>query len=198
MSKLEGSRTLTNLMKAFAGESQARTRYTYFASVARKEGFNQMETIFLETADNEKEHAKIYYKHIVNGLGGATENVPIEITATYPVVYGSTRENLVAAAAGEREEWSDIYKNFGEIADQEGFKDIAASFRMVSEVEKRHEARYLKLAANIENDRVFKKAEKTQWKCENCGYVHEGSGAPEICPACKHPKAYFELLSENY
>jgi len=198
MAKLEGSKTLTNLMKAFAGESQARTRYTYFASIARKEGYNQMEAIFLETADNEKEHAKVYYKHIVNGLGGATQNIPIEITATYPVVYGNTRENLLAAAAGEREEWSDIYKNFGEIADQEGFKDIAASFRMIAEVEKRHEARYLKLAENIENEQVFRKAEKTLWKCQNCGYVSEGMAAPEICPACKHPKAYFEVFCANY
>lgn len=198
MSRLEGTKTLNNLMKAFAGESQARNRYTYFASIARKEGMNQIEAIFLETADNEKEHAKLFYRAIVGGLGGVREATPIEITASYPVAYGNTRENLIAAAAGEHEEWSDLYHSFGDIAEQEGLADIASTFREVSEVEMRHEARYLKLAANIANDQVFKKPEPTLWKCGNCGYVHEGTDAPDICPACKHAKAYFELFCENY
>ena len=198
MSRLEGTKTLHNLMKAFAGESQARNRYTYFASIARKEGMNQIEAIFLETADNEKEHAKLFYRAIVGGLGGVREATPIEITASYPVVYGNTRENLIAAAAGEHEEWSDLYKTFGNIAEQEGLADIASTFREVSEVESRHENRYLKLAANIANGQVFKKPEPVLWKCSNCGYVHEGTDAPDVCPACKHAKAYFELFCENY
>jgi rubrerythrin len=198
MSSLAGTKTLVNLMKAFAGESQARNRYTYFASIAKKEGFNQIEAIFLETAENEKEHAKVYYKAIVNGMGGANEAIPIEITATYPVAYGSTFENLIAAAAGEHEEWSDIYKNFADIAEQEGFKDVAASFRMISRVENHHEDRYLKLAENIKLGEVFSKEASTAWKCENCGYIHTGKDAPELCPACKHPQAYFEVLCDNF
>jgi rubrerythrin len=195
---MSGTKTLTNLMKAFAGESQARNRYTYFASVARKEGLNQMEAIFLETADNEKEHAKLFYKAIVAGMGGAQEAIPVEITAIYPVAYGNTRENLIAAAAGEREEWSDLYQSFATDAEADGFRDVAATFRKVAEVEKRHEARYLKLADNLAQDLVFRKNEPVEWICANCGYVHEGAAAPEICPACKHPKAYFELFCENY
>lgn len=198
MSSLKGTKTLTNLMKAFAGESQARNRYTYFASVAKKEGYNQIQAIFLETADNEKEHAKVFYKHIDKGLGGTNEAVPIEITAQYPVAYGNTRENLIAAAAGEHEEWSDLYKNFADIAEAEGFKDIATSFRMISRVEKHHEERYLKLADNVAKGEVFKKAEKVLWKCNNCGYVHEGTIAPDICPACQHPQAHFEILCDNF
>ncbi len=198
MTTLAGTKTLTNLMKAFAGESQARNRYTYFASIAKKEGYNQIEAIFTETADNEKEHAKVFYKAIVNGMGGANEAIPIEITATYPVAYGNTCENLIAAAAGEHEEWTDLYKNFAEIAEQEGFKDIAVSFRMIARVENHHESRYLKLAENIRNGQVFCKPIKTVWICGNCGYVHEGADAPELCPACKHPQAYFELLCDNF
>ncbi|HAL74808.1 MAG TPA: rubrerythrin family protein [Clostridiales bacterium] len=198
MSNLKGSKTLNNLMKAFAGESQARNRYTYYASVAKKEGFNQISDIFLTTAENEKEHAKVFFKHIDSGLGGTHEGVPIEITATYPVAYGSTYENLIAAAAGEREEWSQIYQNFAETAEQEGFRDVAASFRMIAKVEAHHEARYLKLAENVKKDQVFSKPTATAWICGNCGYVHEGMSAPEICPACKHPKAYFELLCDNF
>lgn len=198
MAKLENTKTLTNLMKAFAGESQARNRYTYFASVAKKEDYKQIEAFFIETAENEKEHAKLFYKYIAAGLDGSNEGIPIEITAAYPVAYGNTRENLLAAAAGEREEWSDLYQDFAETAAREGFKDIAGTFRKVAEVEKRHEARYLKLADNIAQDRVFKKETPVLWKCANCGYIHEGSEAPEICPACKHPKAYFEVFCENY
>ena len=197
MAKLEGTKTLENLMKAFAGESQARNRYTYFASVANKEGFKQIEAIFQETADNEKEHAKVFYKHVVAGLGAETA-VPIEITASYPAGLGNTHQNLLSAAAGEHEEWTELYNAFADVADAEGFKEIAFSFRKISEVEKEHEARYLKLADNIARDRVFNKDESTFWKCRNCGYIFEGPSAPASCPACKHPKDYFEIQSQNY
>jgi rubrerythrin len=198
MPNLAGTKTMTNLMKSFAGESQARNRYTYFASIARKDDYRQIEAFFTETAENEKEHAKLFYKFLAAGLEGSNVAIPIEITAAYPVAYGNTRENLIAAAAGEREEWTDLYQNFADTAAQEGFKEIAATYRKIAEVEKRHEARYLKLADNIANDRVFKKDEPVSWKCDNCGYIHEGKDAPEICPACKHPKAYFEVFCENY
>lgn len=198
MARLTGTETLKNLMKAFAGESQARNRYTYFASVAKKEGYNQIAALFLETADNEKEHAKVFYKHIDKGLDGTNEAVPIEITAAYPVAYGTTHDNLIAAAAGEHEEWADLYAEFADVAQKEGFKDIATSFRMIARVEKHHEERYLKLAANVKNGEVFKKNEKVLWKCNNCGYIHEGSVAPDICPACQHPQAHFELLCDNF
>jgi len=198
MGKLDGTKTLTNLMKAFAGESQARNRYTYFASIAKKEGYKQIEAFFLETAENEKEHAKLFYKFVAAGLDNSNVAIPIEITAAYPVAYGNTHDNLIAAAAGEHEEWSDLYIAFADTAAEEGFKDVAAKFRKVAEVEQRHEARYLKLAANIAGGTVFKKEESVLWICKNCGYVHEGKEAPEICPACKHPKEYFELFCENY
>ncbi|HBP39153.1 MAG TPA: rubrerythrin family protein [Clostridiales bacterium] len=198
MTSLAGTKTLTNLMKAFAGESQARNRYTYFASIARKEGFNQIESIFTETANNEKEHAKVFYKHVDSGLGGTREGVPVEITAVYPVAYGGTRDNLLAAAAGELEEWSDLYQDFAKTAEHEGFRDIANSFRMIAKVEKHHESRYRKLAENIQTNQVFCKPAATAWICGNCGYVHEGASAPDICPACRHPQAYFELLHDNF
>jgi rubrerythrin len=197
MSRLKGSNTVKNLMKAFAGESQARNRYTYYASIARKEGYNQIEAIFLETAENEKEHASLFYKAIVTGLG-ANIAVPIEFTAAYPVAMGTTQENLTAAAAGEHEEWSDLYLSFAKEADAEGFQEISLTFRMVAEVEKRHEARYLKLADNISNDRVFARSEPVLWKCRNCGFIMDASSAPDLCPACKHPKAYFEMYCEPY
>jgi rubrerythrin len=198
MSSLAGTKTLSNLMKAFAGESQARNRYTYFASIARKEGFNQIEAIFQTTADNEKEHAKLFYKALANGLGGANEAVPVAVDAIYPVAYGDTCQNLIAAAGGEHEEWSDLYPSFAKVAEEEGFKDIAATFRLVAKVEQHHEARYRKLADNIKNGQVFNKPTSVAWICQNCGYVYEGKDAPEICPACKHPKAYFELLGDNF
>ncbi len=198
MSSLKGTQTLTNLMKAFAGESQARNRYSYFASIAKKEGYKQIEKIFIETADNEKEHAKVFYKHLNAGLGGTAQAVPVDITATYPVAYGTTYDNLIAAAQGEREEWSDLYKSFADTAEQEGFHDVATSFRMIAKVESHHESRYVKLAENIKTDQVFSKPEKTQWICGNCGYIHEGLSAPDLCPACQHPKAYFELLCDNF
>lgn len=196
MGRLEGTQTLLNLMKAFAGESQARNRYTFFASIANKEGFRQIESIFTETADNEKEHAKLFYRAMIDGV----KELPaaIEITGTFPIEQRTTYENLLAAAAGEREEWSDLYLNWGRVAAEEGFDDIASIFEEVAEVEERHEDRYVKLARNLKEDRVFKREEKVLWKCRNCGYVHEGEEAPEICPCCKHPRAHFELFVENY
>ncbi len=193
---LNGTKTLENLMKAFAGESQARNRYDFFAKIAKKEGFVQISNFFTETALNEHEHAKVFYKHIVEKV----ENLPatIHVDADYPVEYRSTYENLKAAAAGENEEWTELYPKFADVAEEEGFKDIANSFRQITKVEREHEKRYLKLADNVANDKVFKKDEKVFWKCTNCGYILEAIAAPEICPACKHPKAYFELLAENY
>ncbi len=191
---LKGSETEKNLLKAFAGESQARNRYTYFASVAKKEGYEQISAIFTETADNEKEHAKIFFKHLEK-----SEGTPVEITASYPAgKIGTTKENLLAAANGEKEEWSALYPDFEKVARKEGFKEIAESFKEIGKVEEHHEKRYRKLLKNIEEGKVFKKDKVVKWKCRNCGYVHEGKEAPEICLACKHPQAYYELLEENY
>jgi len=193
MAKLKGSETEKNLLKAFAGESQARNRYTYFASVAKKAGFEQISAIFEETAENEKEHAKVFFKYL--------EGSDVEITATYPAgKIGNTEENLLAAAEGEKLEHGQIYPSFEKKAREEGFKDIANSFKEIGEVEEQHEKRYRKLLVNIEKGEVFKKsiALDTKWKCRNCGYVHEGPEAPEICPACKHPQSYYEVLAENY
>jgi len=197
MKSLKGTKTAENLLKAFSGESQARNRYTFYASVADKEGFKQIKNIFIETADNEKEHAKRFYKFLLEGLQGELPAM-IEINASYPVAQGTTIENLKAAAAGENEEWSDLYPEFAKVAQEEGFPEVAAVFRLIASVEKHHEERYKKLAENIENDAVFKKSEKIKWKCGNCGYIHEGTEAPEKCPACAHPKAYFEVLVEAY
>lgn len=197
MKSLKGTKTAENLLKAFAGESQARNRYTFYASVADKEGYKQIRNIFNETADHEKEHGKRFYKHLLAGLA---DELPakIMITADYPVAQGNTLDNLKAAAAGEHEEWSDLYPVFADIADEEGFPEIARTFRMVCVSEKMHEERYKKLAVNIENGKVFVKDGKVMWKCSNCGYIHEGTEAPEKCPACAHPKAYFELFVEAY
>jgi rubrerythrin len=195
MMEFKNSETLKNLMKAFAGESQARMRYTYYASAARKEGYVQISNIFTETADNEKEHAKRFYKHILENMD--TPAV-IPVNADYPVALGKTVDNLKAAAAGENEEWTDLYPKFADIAEEEGFNKIAIQFRKIAEVEKHHEERYKKLAENIETEQVFKKTEKILWKCNNCGYIFDGNSAPEICPACNHPKSYFEVLAENY
>ncbi|HAA84930.1 MAG TPA: rubrerythrin family protein [Kosmotogaceae bacterium] len=194
--KLNGTRTLGNLMKAFAGESQARNRYTFFASIAKKEGYEQIAALFIETADNEKEHAKVFYKHIIENV----DDLPlmVNVNADYPVELRTTLENLKAAAAGENEEWTQLYPQFADIAEEEGFREVAESFRQIAKVEKKHEIRYLKLAENVEKDQVFMKPERTVWKCRNCGYIVEGSEAPETCPACKHPRSHFELLSENY
>jgi rubrerythrin len=192
MSKsIKGSKTEQNLLKAFAGESQARNRYTYFSSVAKKAGFEQIANIFTETAENEKEHAKVFFKHLEGG--------DVEITATYPAgVISDTRANLEEAAAGENMEWTTLYANFAKIAKDEGFLDVARSFEQVSKVEKFHEARYRKLIDNIGKSEVFKKKASVKWHCTNCGYVIDGVEAPKECPACKHPQAYFEVLAENY
>ena len=192
---LKGSKTAENLMKSFAGECQARTRYTYYSSIAKKEGYVQIANIFMETAEQEKEHAKRFFKFLKDELNGEA----IEITAGYPVaLYNETLKNLEAAAAGEHEEWSTDYPEFARIAREEGFLDVAVAFERIAEVEKRHEMRYNKLAKNIEDGTVFKKDEPVLWKCNNCGYIYEGEEAPEVCPACLHPKGYFEVFIENY
>lgn len=191
MPSIKGTRTEQNLLKAFAGESQARMRYNYFASAAKKEGFEQISAMFTETADNEKEHAKVFFKHLEGG--------PVEITATYPAGrIGTTAENLLAAAEGEKEEWSELYPNFATVADEEGFPAVATSFREIAEVESYHERRYRKLLENVENRWVFARETLVRWKCRNCGYVHEGPSAPDLCPACLHPQAYYELWVEAY
>ena len=191
MASLKGTKTEKNLLRAFAGESQARNRYTYFAAVARKEGYRQIEALFLETAENEKAHAKRFFKFI--------ESEQVEITATYPAgKIGTTLENLQAAARDENEEWVHLYPTFAEVAKKEGFDAVAEAFSMIATVEKEHEARYRKLAENIEKGLVFKTGKVVCWKCRNCGYVHEGIEAPDMCPACLHPKAHFEIKAENY
>jgi rubrerythrin len=192
MSKsVKGTQTEKNLLKAFAGESQARNRYTFFASVARKEGYEQIANFFAETAGNEKEHAEIFFKYLEGG--------DVEITASYPGgIIRDTKANLEAAADGEKLEWSDIYADFEKTAVREGFADIATSFKEIAEVEEFHEKRYRKLAKNIADGEVFKKKTTVKWHCTNCGYVHEGVEAPGVCPACKHGRAYYELLAENY
>jgi rubrerythrin len=184
-------KTEKNLLKAFAGESQARNRYTYFASVARKEGFEQIAAIFEETAENEKEHAKVFFKYLKGG--------DLVIEASYPAgKIGTTAENLLAAAEGEKMEWGTIYPDFEKTAREEGFNEIADSFKEIAEVEEQHEKRYRKLLENLKNQTVFKKGQVVKWKCRNCGYVHEGTEAPEVCPACKHPQSFYELMCENY
>lgn len=192
MASLKGTKTEKNLLKAFAGESQARNRYTYFAGVAKKEGYNQIAAIFTETAENEKEHAKRFFKFLESGEA-------LEITAMYPAgKIGTTVENLIAAANGENEEWTELYPEFAKIAKEEGFADVSAAFTLIAKVEKEHEERYRKLAANIEKGEVFKKGTAVKWKCDNCGYVHEAAEAPGMCPACLHPQAYFEIKESNY
>jgi len=194
MGELKGSETEKNLLKAFAGESQARNRYTYFASVAKKAGFEQISAIFLETAENEKEHAKIFFQYLEKSGGTG-----LEIQSSYPAgKIGTTKENLLAAAEGEKEEWGSLYPGFEKTAKKEGFTEIATSFKEIAEVEEQHEKRYRKLLGNIKKNEVFKKTKKVKWKCRNCGYVHEGPEAPETCPACKHPQSYYEVLAENY
>jgi len=180
MKELKGTKTEQNLMTAFAGEAQARTKYTYYASQAKKEGYEQLSAIFMETAENEKEHAKLWFKAL---HGGAI---------------GTTAENLKDAAAGENYEWTDMYKRFAEDARAEGFTELAAAFEMVGRVEKEHEERYLKLLKNLEEGKVFLKDGTVAWKCRNCGHIHIGASAPSVCPVCKHPQAYFEVRAENY
>jgi rubrerythrin len=197
MGNLRGTKTLENLMKSFAGESQARMRYNYFASVAGKEGYKQIQNIFMETADNEKEHAKVFMKLALEHLDGENP-APVEINATYPFAFGDTIANLKSAAAGEHEEADIDYPAFAQTSKEEGFDDIAERFLLIAMVEKHHEERYLKLLENIENGSVFKKDGKVFWKCLNCGYVHEGDKAPNICPACVHPQAHFQLLDDCF
>jgi rubrerythrin len=188
---IKGTKTEKNLLASFAGESQARNRYTYFASVAKKEGYEQISAIFSDTADNEKEHAKRFFKLLEGG--------ELKIEASYPAgVIGSTAQNLEEAANGEKLEWTVLYKEAADIADQEGFSDVATQFREIAEVEAEHEKRYRKLLANVKEGKVFKKDKPVKWRCRNCGYVHEGPVAPDKCPACAHPQAYYEVLCENY
>jgi rubrerythrin len=188
---IKGTKTEQNLLKAFAGESQARNRYTYFASAARKEGYEQIANIFAETAENEKEHAKVFFNHLEGG--------DVEITATYPAgKIRDTKSNLEAAAAGENLEWTTLYADFAKTARDEGFPQVGISFEQISKVERFHESRYRKLINNIADAAVFKKKNAVKWHCANCGYIHEGPEAPKECPACKHPQAFFEVLAENY
>lgn len=197
MKSLRGTKTLENLMKSFAGEAQARLRYTYFASVAGKEGYKQIQNIFMETAENEKEHAKVFMKLALSYLDGENP-APVDINATYPFAYGDTIANLKSAASGEHEESEVDYPAFAKTAKEEGFDDIAERFLLIAQVEKHHEERFLKLLDNIEKGKVFKKDEKVLWKCLNCGYVHEGDSAPDVCPACEHAQGYFQLLDDCF
>ncbi|MGB2629782.1 MAG: rubrerythrin family protein [Candidatus Omnitrophota bacterium] len=191
MKSVKGTRTEKNLLVAFAGESQARNRYTYFAGAAKKAGHEQIAAIFLETAENEKEHAKRFFKYLEGG--------EVEISASYPAgVIGDTAQNLEHAADGEKLEWTTLYKDFGNVARKEGFDEIADTFKEIAEVEEVHETRYRKLLKNVKEGTVFRKDKAVKWRCRNCGYVHEGQEAPEKCPACLHPQAYYELFSEPY
>ncbi|UCD13078.1 MAG: rubrerythrin family protein [Thermoplasmatales archaeon] len=191
MKSLKGTQTEKNLLAAFAGESQARNRYSFFASKAKKEGYEQISAIFLETADNEKEHAEVFFKHLQGGM--------VEITAEYPAgIIGTTTENLLEAADGEKMEWGTLYPSFASTAEKEGFPEVTQSFREIGKVESHHEKRYRKLLENVEKKRVFKSDRIVKWKCRNCGYVFEGKEPPKKCPACKHPQSYYEILVENY
>jgi len=191
MNSLKGTKTEQNLLKAFAGESQARMRYNYFAKQAKKEGLEQIVGIFEETAENEKEHAKRFFKFLEGGM--------VEITASYPAgKIGTTLENLKASAEGENEEWTELYPEFAKIAEKEGFKEVAVAFKMIATVEKAHEERYTKLYNSLQEGKVFAKGDKIVWKCRNCGYLHEGTKAPNMCPACLHPQSYFEVKAYNY
>ena len=188
---IKGTKTEKNLLKSFAGESQARNRYTYFASAAKKEGYEQIANIFTETAENEKEHAKVFFKYLEGG--------EIEITASYPAgIIKETKSNLEAAAAGENMEWTVLYSDFSQVAKGEGFPEISRSFEEIAKVERFHESRYRKLIANITGKEVFKKKSSVKWHCTNCGYISEGNEAPKECPACKHPQSYYEVLAENF
>jgi rubrerythrin len=197
MKNLKGTKTAENLLKAFAGESQARNRYVFASKVADKEGYKQIKNLFIETADNEEQHAKRFYNFLLEGL---KEDLPttVDINATYPVTQGNTYDNLIAAAEGEHEEASDLYPEFAKVAQEEGFPEVSTAFKMIAKVEEKHETRFNKLADNVKEGKVFKKDGKVYWKCEKCGHIHEGDSAPEKCPACLHPKAYFEVFVETY
>jgi len=189
--EFKGSQTEKNLLAAFAGESQARNRYSYFSGAAKKEGFEQIAAFFLETADNEKEHAKVFFKHLQGG--------EVEINVSYPAgTIGATKENLAAAADGEKMEWTTIYSDFAKTAKKEGFSEVARSFEQIAKVEKFHEGRYRKLLEDVTTGKTFRKEQSATWHCRNCGYIFEGKTPPKTCPACLHPQAYFEVLAENY
>ena len=191
MKSMKGTQTEKNLLAAFAGESQARNRYSFFASKAKKEGYEQIAAVFQETADNEKEHAEVFFKHLQGG--------DVEFMAEYPAgVIGTTEQNLLAAADGEKMEWGTLYPDFSETAEKEGFPMVAHSFKKIAEVEAYHERRYRKLLDNVKKNKVFKKEKVVKWKCRNCGYVHEGKEAPDVCPACQHPQSYYEIWNEAY
>lgn len=191
MATLKGTKTEQNLLKSFAGESQARNRYTFFASVAKKEGYEQISAIFMETAEQEKEHAKKFFKYLEGGM--------VEITASFPAgIIATTADNLKAAAEGENEEWTLLYPEFAKVAEEEGFAEIANTFKKIALVEAEHEARYTKLYKNVVEGKVFEKDEAIEWQCRNCGFVFKGKKAPEKCPACQHPQAYFEVKKNNY
>jgi len=191
MASLAGTKTEQNLLKSFAGESQARMRYDYFTSQAKKEGLEQIAAIFAETALNEKEHAKRFFKFLEGSM--------VEITATYPAgKIGTTLENLKASADGENEEWTELYPEFARVAEEEGFREIAAAYKMIAKVEAAHENRFRTLYNNLEEGKVFKRGDKVVWKCRNCGFIHEGTAAPKMCPACLHPQSYFEIKETNY
>lgn len=188
---IKGTKTEQNLLKSFAGESQARSRYTFFASVAKKEGFEQIAGVFMETAEQEKEHAKKFFKYLEGGM--------VEITACYPAgVIGTTADNLKAAAEGENEEWADLYPEFAKVAEEEGFPAIANTFKQIAKVEAEHEARYRTLLSRVTEGKVFEREKEIEWQCRNCGYVYKGKSAPKACPACAHPQAYFEPKKNNY
>lgn len=193
MKSLKGSKTADNLAKAFAGESQARNRYTFFSRVAAKEGHKQIEEIFLETAENERAHAKVFYDLMIEGLGKAQ----IHVDADYPIGFGTTLDNLKYGAEGEREEWGTAYPEFAKVAEEEGYPEVAFAFSKILEIEKHHEQRYLDLYANLKDDLLYKRNEPEYWKCRNCGYIYEGTEAPKICPACKHPQGYFEIMYDT-
>ncbi|MEI6122552.1 MAG: rubrerythrin family protein [Bacteroidota bacterium] len=191
MSSLKGTQTEKNILKAFAGESQAKNRYTFFAKQAKKDGFEQISDLFITTALQEEQHAKIFFRFLEGGA--------VEITATYPAgIISTTEENLVAAANGENEEWTELYPEFARIAEEEGFPKVALAFKLISKIEAEHEARFLKLLRNVEENKVFESDDTEEWVCRKCGYVHKGKKALENCPACDHPKAYFERKAKNY
>lgn len=193
MKSLNGTKTADNLAKAFAGESQAMNRYTFYSKTANKEGHKQIEAVFLETADNERAHAKVFYNFLIQGLGKAHINV----NANYPIGLGNTEENLQYAAEGEKEEWGNLYPNFADIAKEEGFPEVEVAFRKIMEIEQGHEKRYLDLLNSLKNNTLYKRSTKQKWKCRNCGYIYEGEKAPKTCPACKHPQGYFEIMYDT-
>lgn len=197
MKSLVGTKTRENLMKSFAGESQARNRYTMYAKVAEKEGYRQIANLFMETAENEYQHAKRFFRFLAEGLKDELPTV-VEIEAGFPVALGDTVENLKAAAAGEKEEWDELYPEFAKIAKEEGFPEISAAWLKIADVEQRHETRFIKLKENVENGIVFERKDQREWICQKCGHVHTGTSAPQLCPACLHPQPYFELFVENY